>query len=131
MSLKGKLVMIEIVGCLHAAVLVSRLDRSIEFYEGILGLSRIDRSLNYPGAWYQIGDVQVHLIEDVNYQAPKIDLLKSTRNPHIALGVRDLTAAKEQLLAANCIVKMSNSGRAALFTQDPDGNAIELIEHLT
>jgi glyoxylase I family protein len=109
--------MIEIVGCLHAAV-------------GILGLSRIDRSLNYPGAWYQIGDVQIHLIEDVNYQSPNIDLLKSTRNPHIALGVRDLTAAKEQLLAANCIVKMSNSGRAALFTQDPDGNAIELIEHL-
>jgi glyoxylase I family protein len=122
--------MIEIVGCLHAAVLVSKLERSIEFYEGILGLSRIDRSLNYPGAWYQIGDVQIHLIEDVNYQSPNIDLLKSTRNPHIALGVRDLTAAKEQLLAANCIVKMSNSGRAALFTQDPDGNAIELIEHL-
>jgi glyoxylase I family protein len=123
--------MIEIVGCLHAAVLVSKLERSIEFYEGVLGLSRIDRSLNYPGAWYQIGDVQIHLIEDLNYQSPNIDLTKSTRNPHIALGVRDLTATKQQLLAANCIVKMSNSGRAALFTQDPDGNAIELIEHLS
>ncbi len=122
--------MIEIVGCLHAAVLVSNLDRSIEFYEGVLGLSRIDRSLNYPGAWYQIGDVQIHLIEDLNYSPPNIDLNKSTRNPHIALGVRDLTITKAQLLAANRIVKMSNSGRAALFTQDPDGNAIELIEYL-
>jgi glyoxylase I family protein len=122
--------MIEIVACLHAAVLVSNLEKSIEFYEGILGLSRIDRSLNYPGAWYQIGDVQIHLIEDLDYHSPRIDLIKSTRNPHIALGVRDLTAAKQQLLAANCSVKMSNSGRAALFTQDPDGNAIELIEHL-
>jgi glyoxylase I family protein len=121
--------MIEIVACLHAAVLVSNLARSIEFYEGILGLSRIDRSLNYPGTWYQIGDVQIHLIEDVDYLLANIDLTKSTRNPHIALGVRDLTAAKEQLLAAHYIVKMSNSGRAALFTQDPDGNAIELIEH--
>jgi glyoxylase I family protein len=123
--------MIEIVACLHVAVLVSNLEKSIEFYEGILGLSRIDRSLNYPGAWYQIGDVQIHLIEDIDYPSPNIDLIKSTHNPHIALGVRDLIAAKQQLLSANCIVKMSNSGRAALFTQDPDGNAIELIEHLT
>jgi glyoxylase I family protein len=119
--------MIKIVSCLHAAVMVSDVARSIEFYSGILGLERIDRNLKYPGAWYQIGDVQIHLIEDVNYhQGDAIDLMVSTRNPHIALGVRDLEAAKQQLLAANCVAKMSNSGRAALFTQDPDGNAIEL-----
>jgi glyoxylase I family protein len=107
--------------------MVSNVARSIEFYGNILGLERIDRILKYPGAWYQIGDFQIHLIEDINYRsAGAIDLHKSTRNPHIALGVRDLDAAKHQLLAANCVVKMSNSGRAALFTQDPDGNAIEL-----
>lgn len=119
--------MIEVTTCLHAAVMVSNVARSIEFYGNILGLERIDRILKYPGAWYQIGDFQIHLIEDINYRsAGAIDLHKSTRNPHIALGVRDLDAAKQQLLAANCVVKMSNSGRAALFTQDPDGNAIEL-----
>ena len=119
--------MIEVVNYLHTAVMVSDLDRSVEFYSGILGLQRIDRVLKYPGVWYQIGDVQIHLIVDVNYRANHhIDLSVSTRNPHIALGVRDLDVAKQQLLAANCVVKMSNSGRAALFTQDPDGNAIEL-----
>jgi glyoxylase I family protein len=119
--------MIEVVNYLHTAVMVSDLDRSVEFYSGILGLQRIDRVLKYPGVWYQIGDVQIHLIVDVNYRAHHhIDLSVSTRNPHIALGVRDLDVAKQQLLAANCVVKMSNSGRAALFTQDPDGNAIEL-----
>jgi glyoxylase I family protein len=117
---------IEIISCLHAAVVVADLDRAVEFYSGVLGLSRVDRSLNYPGAWYQIGAVQLHVIEDRNYQAPAIDLHLSTRNPHIAFGVGDLAAAKERLSAANCVVKMSNSGRAALFTQDPDGNAIEL-----
>lgn len=119
--------MIEVTSCLHVAVMVSNLNRSIEFYSDILGLSKVDRDLNYPGIWYQLGDLQIHLIEDLNYQPNvTIDLTKSTRNPHIALGVGDLEAAKHQLLAANCVVKMSNSGRAALFTQDPDGNAIEL-----
>jgi glyoxylase I family protein len=119
--------MIEIVGCLHAAVLVSNLARSTEFYTTILGLKRIDRQLKYPGAWYQIGDFQLHLIEDIHAVASdRIDLAVSTRNPHIALAVRDLDAAKQQLSAANCVVKLSNSGRAALFTQDPDGNVIEL-----
>jgi glyoxylase I family protein len=119
--------MIEVTTCLHAAIMVSNVVRSIDFYGNILGLERIDRILKYPGAWYKIGDFQIHLIEDINYRsAGEIDLHKSTRNPHIALGVRDLDAAKQQLLAANCAVKMSNSGRAALFTQDPDGNEIEL-----
>lgn len=119
--------MMKIVGCLHAAVVVSNLDRSIEFYTNILGLTRIDRQLKYPGSWYQIGDFQLHLIENIDATFnDKIDLNVSTRNPHIALAVRDLDAAKQQLTAANCVVKMSNSGRAALFTQDPDGNAIEL-----
>lgn len=117
---------IEITNCLHAAVVVTDLDRSVAFYTDVLGLPRVDRSLNYPGAWYQIGDVQLHVIEDRHYRVTAIDLHVSTRNPHIAFGVRDLDAAKQRLTAANCVVKMSNSGRSALFTQDPDGNAIEL-----
>ncbi len=118
--------MIKVTNCLHVAVVVSNLNRSIEFYSNILGLKKVDRDLKYPGIWYQLDDLQIHLIEDLDYQPPVIDLNKSTRHPHIALGIRDLEVAKQQLLAANCVVKMSNSGRAALFTQDPDGNAIEL-----
>jgi glyoxylase I family protein len=117
---------IEIINCLHAAILVADLDKAIEFYTDVLGLQRIDRALNYPGAWYQIGDFQLHLIADPDRRSVPIDLSVSTRNPHIAMGVRDLAAAQQRLLAANLVVKMSNSGRAALFTQDPDGNTIEL-----
>ena len=124
--------MIKVLSYLHVAVIVSNLARSIEFYTHILGLTQVDRDLNYPGVWYQIGEVQIHLIEDINHESNNdIDLTKSTRNPHIALGISDITAAKDQLLAADCVVKMSNSGRAALFTQDPDGNIIELTSIAT
>jgi catechol 2,3-dioxygenase-like lactoylglutathione lyase family enzyme len=121
--------MIEITNCLHVAIVVRDLQRAIEFYTNVLGLQQVDRQFKYPGAWYQIGDFQIHLIEDTNYQSPaNIDLDISTRNPHIALGIKDLDATKQQLLAANCRVKMSNSGRAAMFTQDPDGNVLELTQ---
>ncbi|HEY9613500.1 VOC family protein, partial [Allocoleopsis sp.] len=50
------------------------------------------------------------------------------RNPHVALSVADLDAAKTQLLAQGYSLKMSDSGRTALFTQDPDGNIIELSQ---
>ena len=44
--------MIEVINFLHAAVMVSDLDRAVKFYGGVLGLNRIDRSLKYPGVWY-------------------------------------------------------------------------------
>jgi hypothetical protein len=28
----------------------------------MLGLSKIDRALKYAGAWYQVGNYQIHLI---------------------------------------------------------------------
>ena len=52
----------EITQCLHTAVLVADLDRSAKFYGEILGLAKVQRSLNFPGLWYQIGDYQIHLM---------------------------------------------------------------------
>ncbi|NEQ23796.1 MAG: glyoxalase, partial [Microcoleus sp. SIO2G3] len=56
------------------------------------------------------------------------NLEKLGRNPHVALAVENLDDAKNQLLAHGCMVQSSASGRAALFTQDPDGNIIELTQ---
>jgi catechol 2,3-dioxygenase-like lactoylglutathione lyase family enzyme len=121
--------MIEVTSCLHVAIVVKDIQRAIAFYTNVLGLQQVDRQLKYPGAWYQIGDFQIHLIEDPNYHPSQpIDLTVSTRNPHFALEIKDLAATQAQLLAANCPIKMSNSGRTALFTQDPDGNVIELTQ---
>lgn len=115
----------QIIQCLHIAILVSDLAKSEHFYSNILGLSKVERFLKYAGAWYQVGEFQIHLIV-----APEISELKNPeklgRNPHFALAVADLNAAKNHLLAHNYPTQMSASGRAALFTQDPDGNVVEL-----
>jgi catechol 2,3-dioxygenase-like lactoylglutathione lyase family enzyme len=118
----------QITQCLHAAVLVSDLEKAEQFYSNVLGLSKVDRVLKYPGAWYQVGDFQIHLIVDSSIQPTLQNPEKWGRNPHVALSVADLDAAKTHLLAHGCEMQTSASGRAALFTQDPDGNIIELSQ---
>lgn len=120
----------QITQCLHAAVLVSDLEKAEHFYGNILGLSKVERSLKYPGAWYQVGDFQVHLIIDSNAARALQNPEKWGRNPHIAFGVANLDEAKERLQAHGYELQLSASGRAALFTQDPDGNIIELSQTL-
>jgi glyoxylase I family protein len=114
--------------CLHAALLVTDLSRSEQFYGEVLGLAKVERSLNFPGAWYQIGAFQIHLIVDTMFQGVLQNPEKLGRNRHIAFSVANLEVAKEQLLAQGYEVQTSASGRSALFTQDPDGNVIELSE---
>ncbi len=113
---------------LHAAILVSDLEAAEHFYGTILGLPKVDRPMKFPGAWYQIGDQQLHLIVSPGYQAPSVNEEKWGRNPHVAFGVADLEAAKAQLQAHNCPIQTSASGRAALFARDPDGNVVELAQ---
>lgn len=113
---------------LHTAVLVADIARAEQFYGSVLGLSKINRSLKYPGAWYELGPIQIHLIEDKTLAPQLQNSEKWGRNPHLALAVTDLEAAKAHLLAHGYPLQYSASGRAALFTQDPDGNILELTE---
>ncbi len=112
---------------LHVAILVTDLERARGFYGGILGLQPVARDLKFPGAWYQIGQQQIHLI--VSDGVPTQSLAaKWGRNHHLALAVADLEVAHATLTAHGYSSQMSASGRQALFTQDPDGNVIELGE---
>ena len=118
----------KITRCLHTALLVSDLERSEQFYGSVLGLEKVDRTLRFPGAWYEIAGFQIHLMVANQLDNALNNPEKWGRNRHIAFSVADLDGAKEQLLAHHCPIQMSASGRAALFTQDPDGNVIELGE---
>ncbi len=113
---------------LHSAVRVSDLAQAEQFYGTVLGLPKLDRVLNFPGAWYQVGEYQIHLIAGATARTELHDRQKWGRNAHLAFSVADLQAAKQQLLAHGCPIQISASGRAALFTQDPDGNTIELSQ---
>ncbi|MBE9185352.1 VOC family protein [Microcoleus sp. LEGE 07076] len=118
----------QITQALHSAILVSNIEKSEHFYSKVLGLPKIDRKLKFPGIWYQIGQFQLHLILAAEIIPDAVDCDKLGRNRHLAFSVANLEQAKQQLAANNCPVQMSASGRSALFTQDPDGNIIELSE---
>lgn len=120
--------MIEIQGYLHTAILVSDLKKAEEFYGGILGLEKVDRPFNYDGIWYQIGNGQLHLIVDEGYKNIPHNSGKLGRNPHIAFGVLDMNSLQVLLEDRGYSYQLSASGRKALFTQDADGNIIELTE---
>jgi glyoxylase I family protein len=115
----------QITKYLHAAILVSDLAKAEHFYGTVLGLTKINRELRFPGAWYQVGDCQIHLLVcdlPLDRSLPE----KWGRDRHVAFAVDDLEAIKTKLQAHNCPLQMSASGRAALFVQDPDQNIIEL-----
>lgn len=118
----------QITKFVHTALLVSNLDQAKDFYGSLLGLSQVERPLKYPGAWYQLGDIQVHLIAASAVGETVVNFEKIGRNRHIAFAIADLDAAKAELLAKGYAFETSASGRAALFVQDPDGNVIELSQ---
>lgn len=115
---------------MHASLLVNSLEIALEFYCKILGFEeRSDRpDLGYPGAWFQLGEQQIHLM-----QLPNVDPLMGRpehggRDRHLALAVDSLDELKERLAAANIPFTTSRSGRPALFCRDPDANALEFVQ---
>ena len=119
----------QITRCLHTAILVSDLSKAEEFYSGILGLSQpANRPLKFPGIWYEIGEYQIHLIVHENFDNQILNTEKWGRNPHLSLATDNLTEVTAKLKNHGYPWQMSASGRAALFTQDPDGNIIEISQ---
>lgn len=113
---------------LHAAINVSDLAAAEDFYGNVLGLTKVERALTFAGAWYELEGFQIHLIvADSDYVQP-VPAEKWGRRPHLAFAIADLDAAKQRLTEANAPIQPSASGRAAIFTHDPDGHVIELSQ---
>jgi glyoxylase I family protein len=113
----------------HVSLIVADTARSLAFYRDLLGLEVADDrpDLGYPGAWLQLGEAQIHLLELPNPDPLAGRPAHGGRDRHIALEVADYAALKQRLEAKQVPYTSSRSGRKALFCRDPDQNAVEII----
>ena len=144
-----------VTGADHTSFTVSNLDRSLQFYVGLLGCELLGKRENimnqyfrdivgFPdsvvhGAWLRIpgSDHQLELFEYVKPQGIAADT--RTNNPgssHIAFYVDDLHAAYEELRAKGVRFRSppvyidagTSKGGYALYMLDPDGITVELYQ---
>jgi catechol 2,3-dioxygenase-like lactoylglutathione lyase family enzyme len=114
----------------HVGLTVTDLERSKHFYSQILCLKEIKRpNFNFEGAWYEIGQQQLHLLVCPHSQTIRSNKNLNSREGHVALRVENYDETLNWLKKNNIEVlekPNSVSGFAQIFCADPDGNLIEL-----
>ncbi|MDR4886396.1 glyoxalase [Bacillus sp. HNG] len=114
----------------HVSLTVTNLEKAKDFYSNILCLQEIERpNFDFPGAWYSVGNQQLHLIVLPESQTIRKDKSLSSREGHFALRVENYYDTLNWLSMHNVTVLEkpdSISGFAQIFCADPDGNLIEL-----
>lgn len=114
----------------HVSLTITDLERSKHFYQNILCLKEIPRpAFDFEGAWYEVGNQQLHLIVLPHAQTLRKDKSLSSREGHFALRVKDYAQALAWLKKHDVeLLEKPNSisGFAQIFCADPDGNLIEL-----
>jgi catechol 2,3-dioxygenase-like lactoylglutathione lyase family enzyme len=108
----------------HVTIIVTDVDRARAFYAGVLGLTELPRpkSFDFPGAWYQVGPEVIHLL---GQQTPD-----ARGRRHFCLWVADVHASARHIeslgLPVRWDTKYKIEGIDRFFTEDPDGNRVEI-----
>lgn len=102
-------------------------DRARSFYAEILGIAEKPKPAHLRsrgGVWFEQGAVRIHLGVEPGF--------KPARKAHPRLQVRDLRALAASLRAHRHEVVEDDplEGAARIYTDDPFGNRIELIEYV-
>ena len=122
---------------LHTMLRVGNLERSIEFYTQVLGMTLIRRSENpeykYSLAFVGYGSNPDHAELELTYNHGVEKYEIGTAYGHIALGVPDAYAACNKIKAAGGQVTreagpVKGGTTVIAFVTDPDGYKVELIE---
>ena len=113
----------------HVALSVTDMDRAAWFYGTVLGLQEIPRPpFDFGGAWYQLGDRQLHLIVHPPTRTLRGSMEIGPRDGHLALRVRDRQEVVDRLLAHGIkVLDLPDNPTpwAQVYCCDPDGNVIE------
>jgi lactoylglutathione lyase len=113
----------------HVAIYVADVEKSVQFYEQVMGLQSLARpAFDFPGAWFRIGtDQELHLI-GIRTEP----VVSGSRSNHFALEVFDLAAWETHLIQQKASYrppKPRPDGILQLFVFDPDGYWIELFSN--
>ncbi|XP_060189090.1 glyoxylase I 4 [Lycium barbarum] len=121
-----------VVSMHHVGILCENLERSLNFYQNILGLeineARPHDKLPYRGAWLWVGSEMIHLMELPNPDPLTGRPEHGGRDRHTCIAIRDVSKLKAILDKAGIPYTLSRSGRPAIFTRDPDTNALEFTQ---
>ena len=122
---------------LHTMIRVGDLQRSLDFYTGVLGM-RLLRRKDYPDGRFTLafvgyGDESEHAVIELthNWDTAKYEL--GNGFGHIALGMPDVYEACAAVKAKGGKVTrepgpMKFGGSVIAFVEDPDGYKIEFIQ---
>ena len=114
-------------GAHHVSLIVSDVERSRAFYGQLLGLGEIERpDFGIPGAWYDAGPIQLHLIvppQGMKRVEPSLNPIA----PHTAFEIEDYAEVCEALRKNGLDLLETGAAVGQIFVNDPDGNLIELI----
>ena len=124
--------MIDLVRLHHVSFAVKDLARAKEFFGGVVGLGELPRpAFSFPGAWFAVGDRQLHLIEESG-ALPRETSGRISRSDHMALEVRDVEAVRKTLDEAGIAYQTGGNkalGFSQIFCSDPDGHTIEFVRY--
>jgi len=122
---------------LHTMLRVGNLQKSIDFYTQVLGMSLLRRRDNpeyqYTLAFLGYGTNPEHAELELTYNYGVDHYEMGTAYGHIALAVPDAAEACAKIKAAGGVVTreagpVKGGSTVIAFVQDPDGYKIELIQ---
>lgn len=120
----------------HITIIVDDIEATRHFYAELLGMEEVARpDFDFPGSWYQIGNVQIHVTQ-ANELAGLAgwgdrQVKSVSRGHHFAFEVDNMQSAYERVQELGIRVgdgpKTRPDGAKQLYIYDPDGHLVELF----